>query len=201
VLGRLGYVSRAADRAAALTHQLLAFSRQQILQPLVFQLNELVDESIKMLQRLIGENIEMRILKAPDARPVKADPCQIEQVILNLAVNARDAMPESGILTIETANTELTHAFCAKHAGARPGRYVMLSVADTGMGMDEETITHIFEPFYTTKELGKGTGLGLSVVYGIVKQSGGYISCLLAAGGGPGGRSPGRHSRARTWER
>jgi two-component system cell cycle sensor histidine kinase/response regulator CckA len=148
-------------------HQLLAFSRQQVLQPRVFQLSALVSESTRMMQRLIGEDIQMKIVETSNLGKIKADPGQIEQVILNLEVNARDAMPQGGKLTLELANSQ--------HTGAEPGNYVVLRVTDTGMGMDEETLVHIFEPFYTTKETGKGTGLGLSMVYGIVKQSGGYI--------------------------
>jgi two-component system, cell cycle sensor histidine kinase and response regulator CckA len=184
VMGRLEHISRAADRAASLTHQLLAFSRQQVLQPKILQLNELVSECAKMLHRLIGEDVEMQIFGTSGLGAVKADPGQIEQVILNLAVNARDAMPNGGTLTIETTNAELTPEFCRRHAGAQAGRYVMLRVTDTGTGMDEAILPHIFEPFYTTKELGKGTGLGLSMVYGIVKQSGGYILVESKVGSG-----------------
>lgn len=188
LITRLGHIKRAAGRTASLTYQLLAFSRQHILQPRVFRLDELVCESTKMLQRLIGEDIEMRIVGTTNLGKVKADPGQIEQVILNLAVNARDAMPDGGTLTIETSNAELTVEFCEQHAGAEPGRYVMLGVTDTGVGMDKDTMLHFFEPFYTTKEIGKGTGLGLSMVYGIVKQSGGYI--LVESGVGEGDHFP-----------
>ncbi len=168
-------ILKAGERAAALTNQLLAFSRKQVLQPQVLNLNTLVSNIHKLLQRLIGEHIELAACLAEDLWPVKADPNQIEQVILNLAVNARDAMPWGGKLGLETTNVELDEAYANSHIGARAGSYVMLSVADTGYGMDEETQARIFEPFFTTKELGRGTGLGLSTVYGIVKQSGGYI--------------------------
>jgi len=168
-------IEKAGKRAAALTRQLLAFSRQQVLTPAVLNLNDLVTDMVKMLPRLIGEDIAVSTLMASDLGSVKADRGQIEQVIMNLAVNARDAMPEGGKLLIKTSNRALDQAYARQHAGARPGQYVMLEVADSGMGMDADTLTHIFEPFFTTKGVGKGTGLGLATVYGVVKQSEGYV--------------------------
>ena len=167
-------ISRAAERATALTRQLLAFSRKQMLTMKVLDLNAVVTENLKMLTRLIGEDIDLVMVPGAEIGAVKADPTQIEQVILNLAVNGRDAMPRGGKLTIETANATLDDDYAHFHGPVRPGEYVMLAISDTGIGMDEETQSHIFEPFFTTKGT-KGTGLGLSTVYGIVKQSEGYI--------------------------
>jgi PAS domain S-box-containing protein len=168
-------ISKAADKAASLVQQLLAFSRMQVLQPKVLDLNIVVDEMGRMLPRLIGEDIELTIMLNGLPCLVKADQSQIEQVILNLAVNARDAMPRGGNLTIQTANVDLDEGYARRHTGVQAGRYVMLVVGDSGVGMDAGTQAHIFEPFFTTKELGKGTGLGLATVYGVVKQSGGWI--------------------------
>jgi hypothetical protein len=165
----------AADRAAALTQQLLAFSRKQVLQPRVLDLNVIVRNAEKLLRRLIGEHIALETVLDPALAAVKADPTQLEQVIVNLAVNARDAMPQGGRLRLETRNAQLDTGYTSEHSMVQPGEYVQLAVSDTGLGMDEQTKARLFEPFFTTKELGKGTGLGLSTVYGIVKQSGGYI--------------------------
>ncbi len=167
-------IANAADRATALTRQLLAFSRKQMLMPQVLDLNSLVSENLKMLTRVIGEDIDLIMAPAAELGAVKADPGQMEQVIMNLVVNARDAMPHGGKLTIETMNASLDESYARFHTSALPGEYVMLAISDSGFGMDAETQSHIFEPFFSTKGA-KGTGLGLSTVYGIIKQSGGFI--------------------------
>ncbi|MBW1778205.1 MAG: PAS domain S-box protein [Deltaproteobacteria bacterium] len=177
-------IVEAGKRSAALTRQLLAFSRKQPLQPEVLDLNTLVRNLAKMLQRLIGEDIELELSLSDEINRAMADPGQIEQVILNLAVNARDAMPGGGNLTIETVNVELDETYAQAHVDVHPGKYVMLAVSDNGRGMDKETLARAFEPFFSTKEKGKGTGLGLSTVYGIVKQSGGNIQAYSESGRG-----------------
>ena len=199
-------IQKAAGRAVSMTRQLLAFSRMQVLQPRVLDLNAIVADMGKMLPRLIGEHIEYTFQPGPNLSPVKADPGQIEQVILNLVVNSRDAMPDGGKISVRTLNVELDEAEASRRSPMTPGLYALLAVSDAGHGMDEETKTHIFEPFFTTKEVGKGTGLGLATVYGVVKQSGGFIWVESAIGKGttfeiylpqvaekvtPGNREPG----------
>jgi PAS domain S-box-containing protein len=177
-------IKKAADQAADLIRQLLAFSRMQVLQPKVLDLNRVLSETAKMLPRLLLEDIEVVLLPGASLGRVKADQNQIDQIILNLAVNARDAMSQGGKLTIETANADLDESYARLHSPAKPGKYVMLAVTDTGVGMDAETQAHVFEPFFTTKEPGRGTGLGLATVYGIVKQSGGWIWVCSEVGRG-----------------
>lgn len=183
--GRIEEVKKAGERAAALISQLLVFSRKQVLQSKILDLNFLISEIEKMLQRVIGEDIELRTNLAQDLGFIKCDPGQIEQVLMNLVINARDAMPEGGRLTVETRNIIVNEAYgCSSSCDVQPGEYIELCVSDSGIGMDMETQKHMFEPFFTTKEVGKGTGLGLSTVYGIVKQSRGYIWAYSEVGRG-----------------
>jgi two-component system cell cycle sensor histidine kinase/response regulator CckA len=170
--------------AARLTSQLLAFARRQVLQPRNINLSALAVEGVALLRRVIGEQIEVRVLTAPDLRVTLADPTQIEQVLMNLCLNARDAMPDGGQLIIETQNVEIDEEYCRVHPYARQGSYVLLAVSDTGVGMDAATTERVFEPFFTTKEVGKGTGLGLATVYGVVKQHGGFIHLYSELGKG-----------------
>jgi PAS domain S-box-containing protein len=177
VRAKVDEIAEAAERAATLTTKLLAFSRKQVLMPRVINPNNLVKEVEKILVRLVGEDIEIRTFLQPEAGNIKADPGQIEQVLMNLVVNARDAMPDGGKLTIETSNRVLDDEYALEHPDVLPGEYVRITVSDTGQGMNREVLSHIFEPFFTTKAQGKGTGLGLATVYGIVKQSEGHITC------------------------
>jgi len=182
--GNVEEIKKAGDRAGRLTRQLLMFSRKQAIAPQILDLNEVVAELHKMLSRVINEDIRLDIAAAPRLDRVKIDASQIEQLIVNLVVNARDAMPRGGTLRICTANVELQPDFARQHAGAVPGRYVSLIVQDTGCGMTADVLAHVFEPFFTTKPVGQGTGLGLATVYGIVKQNGGYITVDSAPGEG-----------------
>jgi two-component system cell cycle sensor histidine kinase/response regulator CckA len=173
-----------ATRAAGLTRQLLAYARRQVLEPKNINLNQMVNETTTLLQKTIGEQIEVKMMLEPNLHVTRADPSQIEQVIMNLCFNARDAMPKGGHLLIETRNIELDSHYCERRADAQPGRYIQLSVSDTGVGMDPATMERIFEPFFTTKEIGKGTGLGLATVLGIVKQHGGFVDAYSELGKG-----------------
>jgi CheY-like chemotaxis protein len=177
-------IRKATNRSADLTRQLLAFARKQTVAPKLLDLNETVEGTLKMLRRLIGEDIDLDWRPKTDLWPVKVDPSQIDQILANLCINARDAISGVGKLTIETGNNTFDEDYCATHAYFVPGEYVMLAVSDDGCGLDKETLVHIFEPFFTTKEFGKGTGLGLSTVYGIVKQNNGFINVYSEQGQG-----------------
>jgi CheY-like chemotaxis protein len=177
-------IRKAAERSANLTRQLLAFARKQTAAPKVLDLNEAVEGMLKMLRRLIGEDIDLVWLPDKNLWPVKVDPSQIDQILANLCINARDAIEGVGKLTIETGTTAFDEAYCAEHPGFVPGEYVLLAVSDDGSGMDKETQGKLFEPFFTTKEMGKGTGLGLATVYGIVKQNNGFINVYSEPGHG-----------------
>ena len=180
----LSEVNKAAERAARLTQQLLAFSRKQIIEPKVLNLNDLIADLNAMLVRLIREDIKIQILPGKDIGAVKVDAGQFQQVLVNLVVNARDAMPGGGKIVIETSNAELDDGYCSRHPYVKPGRFVMVAVSDTGHGMSEEVKAHIFEPFFTTKAKGSGTGLGLATTYGAVKQAGGSIEVYSEVGMG-----------------
>jgi len=180
----INQIQQAAERAQHITQQLLAFSRKQVFEPKILNINELINRFEDNLSRLIGEDIALKFFPSRNIENIEFDPTQIEQILMNLAVNARDAMPAGGSLTFETANVSLDEAYCREHVGFIPGNFVQISVSDNGSGMDTETITHIFEPFFTTKKMGKGTGLGLATVYGIVKQGGGFINVYSEPGRG-----------------
>ena len=181
---RLQKICAQAQRTAGLTSQLLAFARQQVLQPRRIDLNGLIEEGTSLLRKVIGADVEVRLVPAPNLRVTVADPVQIDQVLMNLCLNSRDAMPKGGRLIIETQNADLDEEYCRLHTYVQPGNYVLLSVSDTGIGMDAATIERIFEPFFTTKEVGKGTGLGLATVFGIVKQHSGFINVYSEPGKG-----------------
>jgi CheY-like chemotaxis protein len=180
----LAEIWKAADRAASLTSQLLAFSRKQVIDPRVVDLNALIEDSTRMLKRLIGEDIELVFSPAPDLGRVRVDPHQLEQVLVNLVVNARDAMPNGGILSVATTNWTIDEAFAGGRPDCAPGEYVLLTVADSGVGMSPEVLERLFEPFFTTKSLGRGAGLGLSIVYGVIRQNNGFIDVESAPDAG-----------------
>lgn len=184
IRGHLQKIHDQAERAAALTRQLLAFARRQVLEPRNISLNQAVGEVLSLLENVIGKDVEIHTVLAADLEPTRADPTQVEQVLMNLCLNARDAMPRGGTLTIETRNVIVDETFCRRYPYALPGHYVLLTVTDSGTGMDADTLEHIFEPFFTTKEVGKGTGLGLATVYGIVKQHGGIVNVYSEVGHG-----------------
>jgi len=184
MVGDIMQIERAGRRARDITQQLLAFSRKQIIEPTSLDLNELIAATQKGLARLIGEDIDLRFCPNPDLYKIRFDPSQLDQILINLAVNARDAMPQGGKLTIETVNINIDESFSREHLGFIPGDYVLLTVSDSGMGMDKVTLSHAFEPFFTTKAIGKGTGLGLATVYGIVNQGGGFIEAFSEPGKG-----------------
>jgi CheY-like chemotaxis protein len=182
--GTLKDIQKAAQRSADLTRQLLAFARKQTVAPKVLDLNDTLEGMLNMLRRLIGENIDLEWLPSKDLGRVRIDPSQIEQLLANLCVNARDAIPNTGKITVETGAVTFDKTDCAGHVGMVPGKYVLLAVSDNGRGMDAETLSHLFEPFFTTKEVGKGTGLGLATVYGMVKQNNGFIDVHSEPGRG-----------------
>jgi CheY-like chemotaxis protein len=177
-------IRRSAERGGQLTHQLLAFSRRQPLEPRIVRVNELILQMEKMLRRLIGEDLELITIPAASRDAVEADAGRLEQVIMNLVVNARDAMPDGGKLTLETGTVQLSESYSARQLGIQPGQHVTISISDTGIGMDEDTQRHLFEPFFTTKNPGRGTGLGLATAYGIIRQSGGAIGIISELGKG-----------------
>jgi two-component system, cell cycle sensor histidine kinase and response regulator CckA len=183
-LSHLQVIGDAGARAASLTKKLLSFSRQQPLQLSVVNLNQVLDGLHTLMTKSLGEHIQLMLALDPELGTMSIDPVQLEQVVLNLVINARDAMPQGGELVIQTSNTEMDESFVARHPGSRPGRYVSLSIKDSGCGMDDDTQAHIFDPFFTTKSMGDGTGLGLTTVYGIIKQHHGYITVSSALGHG-----------------
>jgi CheY-like chemotaxis protein len=184
IQGSLREIKNAAERSADLTRQLLAFARKQMINPVLLDLNDVVSGMLKMLRRIIGENIELFWMPGANLWPVKVDPMQVDQIIANLTVNSRDAIAGVGTITIETADVVVDEAYCANHPGSFPGDYVMIALSDNGHGMSTDVQSHIFEPFFTTKRLGQGTGLGLATVYGIVQQNKGFIHVYSEPGQG-----------------